>query len=332
MNKKNWKYWTLMALAFIAYYVVFQSFYNIVAVHNIFPYKTVEQLAVNILLNATPILVVFIAFYTIIFRRSHAKHIGRKIAIDALYACCGMTAVNILFLYLMPIVGLSRFAHVDWGGAMFNAIFIFLGLETLYHVQEFKTSLQEAERQKRLALEYRYDALKAQVNPHFLFNSLSILNSLITIDQQQSREFVQWLSQIYRYALARQDCKRIPLREELDFMRSYTSILAMRYRNKFAVTIEGEERLRRQEIIPFTMQLLLENVTKHNVVSASQPMTVKVVIGEKDVRISNPIRPRPSDSVSHFGLRYLTTLYAAHDRTFQVVNDGQTFTAIVPYL
>lgn len=322
----------LMALAFVAYYVVFQSFYNIVAERDIFPYKTVEQLLVNVSLNATPILVVFVAFYAIIFRKSQVKRIGRKITIDALLAFCGVTVVNLLFLNLMPLIGLKRFAYIDWGGTMFNAIFIFLGLETLFYVQRFKTSLQEAECQKRLALEYRYDALKAQVNPHFLFNSLSILNSLITIDQQQSREFVQWLSQIYRYALARQDSKRVTLREELDFMHSYTSILAMRYRNKFSVTLVGEELLRRQEIIPFTMQLLLENVTKHNVVSASQPMTVSVVIGEHDVRVSNPIRPRPSESVSHFGLRYLTTLYAAHGRTFRIENDGQTFTAIIPYI
>lgn len=114
-------------------------------------------------------------------------------------------------------------------------------------------------------------------------------------------------------------------------MASYVCVLEIRYNNKFKVDIAGKPA-EEKEIIPYTMQLLLENVTKHNIISSKSPMTVKVAVGDEEIRITNEIRHKPSETAGNIGLKYLTQLYAAQGKRFHVENDGRTFTAHVPYL
>lgn len=323
--KLTWRLVAALLLGLVGYYIVFQAFYNQIAFKTVFPYDNFADMMVGVFYNFTPTFLQSVFITAVIFRPTKIQHIGLKIAIDALLVIVMLIIFNFAYTRLMD-------AHVDWGGSAFNAIFVFLGVETTFYVLNFKSSMREAETQKQLALQYRYDALKAQVNPHFLFNSLNILYSLIEIDQQKSREFVLSLSQMYRYIMSQQNRDTVPLRDEMGFLHNYVDILMKRYRDQLTVNISGEDSIAGQELVPYTLQLLIENVTKHNIISTRHPMTVTIIIGDDNVTVSNPIQPKASESPSHVGLRYLTELYQAHGREFRVKNDGTTFTATVPFI
>ena len=323
--KITWKLALSLLLGLVGYYIVFQAFYNQIAFGNVFPYDGFVDMFGGVAYNFTPTFLQSFFITAIVFRPTKKQSIWHKIVIDTILVILINITCNIAFLLIMK-------GRVDWGGSAFNAIFVFLGVETTFYVINFKNSMRETEAHKQLALQYRFDALKAQVNPHFLFNSLNILYSLIDIDKEKSREFVLSLSQMYRYIMGQQNRDMVPLRDEIDFLHHYVDILTKRYRDQLTVVIDGEDRIISQNVVPYTLQLLVENVTKHNVISTRHPMTVTIIVSDDSVNVSNPIQSKPSESPSHVGLRYLSELYQMHGKEFIVTNDGTTFTATIPFI
>lgn len=316
------------AIAIIGYYVWFQAFYNSVRFGSVLPYTDLNDMAAAIIHNFLPVLAVFLFNLLIVFRLVRIKDLKAKICVDVVLSIFSAFLVN--WLYLL-IIGVFRKVGIDWMGSILNDIIVLMGVEIIYYFTRLSKAHKEAEEAHLQAIQYKYDALKSQINPHFLFNSLNLLYSLVSIDTVRSKQFIRELSRMYRYIMAQQNRERISVAEEFDFLESYVSVLEMRYNNKFTVVSNGhpdEER----ELIPFTMQLLIENVTKHNAITAKSPMTVTIDISDSEITISNPIYPKETESVSHIGLRYLSQLYAAHSRQFSVENDGTKFIAHVPYL
>jgi two-component system LytT family sensor kinase len=323
------KEWFFHAFSVVAYYLVFQTFYNLVAFKTLIPYDDARDMAISVTSNFIPIIILFVVNYLVVFCFFRRTRISLKMWFDALCSFALLFVLNGSYLFF---VGLSRPVRLDWAGTIFNNLFILLGMEVAFYVKNFKDSVKKAELSHRKALQYKYDALKAQVNPHFLFNSLNILYSLVSTDQQKSKEFILALSQMYRYVMSQQNKDKIALKEELEFLHSYVSVLEMRYYNQFVMEIEGEDRVTDQKIIPYTLQLLVENVTKHNIISTRYPMKVSIVVCDDEIRISNPVKMKYSYSASHVGLNYLTELYKLHGKEFRVENDGKVFTAIIQYL
>ena len=316
----------LYAVAVVGYYLLFQAFYNMVAYKTIWPYTGLKHVLYGVLYNFTPILLLFVTNIGVVFRMPKQRTVQTKIVIDALTSFAILVALNMLFMFIVP------GATIDWAGTVFTNVFLLLGIEVAYYVQHYRESVQRETEAKQMAIQLQYDVLKSQVSPHFLFNSLNMLYSLTMIDIGQSREFIMSLSDMYRYIMSQQNQERIQLSEELEFLDSYVRVLKMRYNQQFHVDIHGQEHAAGHEIIPYTMQLLIENVTKHNAISSALAMHVDVVIAPDGITVSNPIRPKHSPSVSRVGLRYITELYQRHGRTFSYENDGHTFVARVPYL
>lgn len=237
----------------------------------------------------------------------------------------GLSVINGLF---MLVTGWS----VDWAGTVFNALMLLMFFEMLFYFQKFQRSREREAMIKQENLNYKYEVLKAQVNPHFLFNSLNILYSLISIDADKSKDFVVELSAMYRYILNQENKNEILLDSEMQFIDSYIKILKMRYCNQFDVEIIATGNHSNARIIPFTMQLLIENVIKHNEISDLHPMLISIELGESEVRISNTIVPRKAGSETHLGLKYITQLYALRNKQFVFEHNEKNFTAIVPYL
>ncbi|MBT8317019.1 MAG: Pr2TM family membrane protein [Lutibacter sp.] len=138
----------------------------------------------------------------------------------------------------------------------------------------------------------KYESLKSQIDPHFLFNSLNVLTSLIGENPIQAEKFTTKLSKVYRYVLEQKSKDLVSLDEELHFAKTYMELLKMRFEN--AVTFEIPEAASNSElkIIPLSLQLLLENSIKHNVVSEENPL--KVVIHEEDgfLIVNNNFKPK----------------------------------------
>lgn len=155
--------------------------------------------------------------------------------------------------------------------------------------------------------------LKTQVNPHFLFNSLSILSSLVHVDPELSEKFIDQLSRSYRYILEQKEQSLVTLRTELTFIQSYAFLLKIRFENKFDLQINlSEEVLDQFKIAPLTLQLLVENAVKHNRMSLKEPLIVSLNIeDEQNLVVSNRLQPRSTSVISTgVGLQNIIDRYA----------------------
>ncbi|MEM6735549.1 MAG: histidine kinase [Bacteroidota bacterium] len=162
--------------------------------------------------------------------------------------------------------------------------------------KELSTARLEAETLKTETSEAQFEALRKQINPHFLFNSFNVLSSVIETDQNLAVQFVEQLSKVYRYLLRTQDMKTIPLEEELDFIESYIFLLKIRFGNN--LQFERNITDLKDKIPPSTLQLLIENAIKHNEVSKKNPLKVTMERRNGNLFIKNNRNPKIKPVVS----------------------------------
>lgn len=157
----------------------------------------------------------------------------------------------------------------------------------------------------------QFTALKSQVSPHFLFNSLSILTSLVHVSPDLSEQFINQLSKAYRYILEQKDNDRVGLRTELAFIRSYIFLLNIRFEDSFTVAINLPAALETQyAIAPLTLQLLLENAVKHNRMTRTEPLRVAITAEGDYLVVQNPMQPREQNEHSTgLGLQNILNRY-----------------------
>lgn len=199
--------------------------------------------------------------------------------------------------------------------------------------QLFKLKSDQLETQQ---LVNEISLLKTQVNPHFLFNSLSILSSLVRIDPDLSERFIDQLSRSYRYILEQKDQSLVTLRTELGFIESYSFLLKIRFENKFSVDIQLPDYiLDKYKIAPLTLQLLIENAVKHNRMSVSEPLivTISVEVGQMLI-VKNKLQPRSTPAISTgVGLQNIMNRYALlTDRPVWAGEADEYFVVKIPLL
>lgn len=159
------------------------------------------------------------------------------------------------------------------------ALLISLVLHSILFLQSWKKVAVESERMKKEMISSRYETLKSQVNPHFLFNSLNALSNLVYEDQDQAVKFIKKLSDVYRYVLESRDKDLVDLKTELRLAESYLFLQKIRYANSLQVSVKSSDT-ENSKIPPLSLQMLLENAIKHNVISEDEPL--KIEIFEKD--------------------------------------------------
>lgn len=306
------------------YTVVFQMFYNWIRYATPWPYEDLTNFFTSSLANFIPFWVLCVLVWCIVWHIPVSGKTWLKIGVDLILTSLALIAENLALDAI--------FYGVEWGGTVFNAIFIFLGVNIYYYVTKYTESLRMEAMAREQMLHYRYDALKAHVNPHFLFNSLNILSSLIVIDIESSRKFIISLSRLYRYIMSKENCDSVKVDEEISFLRNYIEVLQIRYGGNLNVSLKIADGVEDRKIIPYTMQLLMENVIKHNIISAHAPMQVDITVGEDGITFDNIINPKESESVSHIGIRYLTKLYELNGRSFTAVKEGNLFKIKLQYI
>lgn len=325
-DRLKWAGYYLLVITL--YYLWFQIFYNKVVYDELLPRE--NSSISSLIRNFSSISAVFITNTIIVFVLTHRLKTYIKILCDAVLSIAATIGISILAKIIIEGMGAST--DYDWAGIIFNDIIIFLINEGAYLTYAYHQSINKAKEAERMAIQLQYDVLKSQVDPHFLFNSLNILYSMSVVDTEKTREFILSLSQMYRYILTQHDKQTVKVKEEMDFMQSYIDVLKMRYRDSLYFNITGMDNVDEQDIVPFSTQLLIENVTKHNIIQADMPMIVNIKIDYEGLSISNPIRPRKSNTSSRIGLHYISKLYNAHGKEFRITNDGQTFCAYVPFI
>ena len=216
--------------------------------------------------------------------------------------------------------------------ALLSAFYLTTNRRSAQRIRQLQV---QAERLEKEAVRSQFDALKNQVNPHFLFNSLSILSSLVEVDAGLAVQFINRLSKAYRYILEQRDNEQVPLRTELDFIAAYTFLLTIRFEDKLFVTIDVPEADRdRFAIAPLTLQLLVENAVKHNRLSEEEPLRVNITLEGDWLSVSNPLQPRPDREPSTgLGLENITNRYRLlSDRPVRVGEEDGEFVVRLPLL
>lgn len=180
----------------------------------------------------------------------------------------------------------------------------------------------------------QYQQLKNQINPHFLFNSLNVLVSLINKDADRATDYTRKLSEIYRYVLSYDQQETISVREELDFIKNYIEILRIRFGEGINVAYDLKSEDLRRKIPPMALQVLVENAVNHNALTSSNPLLIQIYSDNKDIIVSNNIIPRMR-VVSSFriGLQNLKKKYLLISNNDICVNrNDHEFTVRLPLL
>lgn len=184
-------------------------------------------------------------------------------------------------------------------------------------------------------LRIQYESLKNQINPHFLFNSLNVLTSLIRLDPALAEKFTEQMAKVYRYVLEHKEEDVVTLRTEMEFIRSYIFLLEIRFEQKIIVDIDLPPACLDQHVPPLTVQLLIENAVKHNVFSRSHPMVVMIRVDEEDFfTVANTLRKREVKmGTTGVGLRNISERFAKlTDRKPEFGEQGGQFVARIPLL
>jgi LytS/YehU family sensor histidine kinase len=217
-------------------------------------------------------------------------------------------ATNVLSVVLKDFCSLGEapFAGRSLGDILFNAnstslfctITIAAIYESKYFMNELKRSVEEKELLKRESLNAQLDALRTQINPHFLFNNLNTLTAIIPENPDMAVKFVQQLSKVYRHILEVKDEPAIPLKDELSVLNSYAFLLQTRFGKNLNVRVDIDEAWLSQKVAPLSLQLLMENAIKHNVVSEDHPLFIHIYARDGKLVVSNNLQLKKGVSES----------------------------------
>ncbi|MFN4084003.1 MAG: sensor histidine kinase [Bacteroidia bacterium] len=218
------------------------------------------------------------------------------------------------------------------------SITITLLINSIFTAIEFfkfwRQTLTEKEQLKRESLSAEFETLKSQINPHFLFNALNTLTNLIEENPQTATEFVQKLSSVYRYVLNQKDKETATLKEELAFIESYIFLNQMRFGNNLQVQYMIDKSVEDKRIITLSLQMLVENAIKHNIISNQHPLIIHIGSTQNEVYISNNLQPKATAPESNgIGLSNIISRYGfLTDRQVNITNNNKIFKVEIPLL
>ncbi len=180
------------------------------------------------------------------------------------------------------------------------------------YMNQLEQSRQQLENYKRISSQAQLQSLRNQVNPHFLFNNLSVLTALISQDTTASVEFVKQFSNVYRYILRSDEKELIELKEELDFIQSYLYLLKTRFESGLNVRVDVSDSCLSAYILPVSLQMLVENAVKHNIVSKNKPLYIEILCLDNDsITVRNNLQKKivEEDQSTKLGLTNITKRY-----------------------
>jgi LytS/YehU family sensor histidine kinase len=215
------------------------------------------------------------------------------------------------------------FAFIVTGSLVSNAVMFF---------KNWKEAAIQQEKLKREQLALQYETLKGQVSPHFLFNTLNSLTSLISTNPEKAIDFVKKLSDVYRYVLDQKNQELVPLESELKFVESYIFLQKIRFGENLVVEINV--RLRNFKVIPLSVQMLVENAIKHNEVSDRKPLQIRLfTTDDQYLMVENLLQKKTASEGTGSGLENIKSQYSFFtDRKVIISENNGNFIAAIPLL
>lgn len=220
--------------------------------------------------------------------------------------------------------------------SLFSSMLVIAIYEAIYFMKRYMRSVAETEQLKREMVQSQLETLKNQVNPHFLFNSLNTLVSIIPDNKEVAVEFVRKMSKVYRYILEIKDRELITLSEELDFLNSYIFLQKIRFGDNLIIKLSLPEHLMEHQVVPLSLQMLLENAMKHNIVSTEKPLHIEISVGKDDqtivVRNNLQLKHQVMDSTGT-GLKNISHRYLfASGREVETIVSTNAFIVALPLI
>ena len=257
----------------------------------------------------------------------------------------GSMFLTILVLIALRFVVMVYFNDTDPKSFLYNSksyfvfgITITFIASLLFHIFYFYRALNEKKvKESQIVAKTesaKFESLKNQLDPHFLFNSLNVLTSLIGENPLQAEKFTTKLSKVYRYVLEQKGKDLIYLEQELKFANSYMELLQMRFEDgiKFSITEEISDQ--NLKIVPLSLQLLLENAVKHNVITSDNPLTIKIYQENGFLVVENNISPKATlEKSTKVGLKNIIQRYSLVTNTkVEIIKNNKIFKVRLPLL
>lgn len=249
----------------------------------------------------------------------------------------GFTVVSVLVLIWIFEKGLN----VDFGKGyiytVYGSVVITIVISLFMHGRAFlsywRAALVEKEEIQRESIVAKYESLKNQVNPHFLFNNLNALTNIVYEDREKAVKFIKQLSDVYRYVLDTRDQEVVPLKDELAFLHSYASLQQIRFGDKLSIQVslpDGESY-----VAPLALQMLIENAIKHNVISEDDPLSIRVYHEDGYIVVRNNLQRKTTmgEPSSGVGLENIARRYELlTDKRVIVREEPGAFVVKIPIL
>jgi two-component system LytT family sensor kinase len=296
---------------------------------------------IQLLAHYIVILTMCIADYRLLQFLNKYLPYSRNIFYRVMADIAGITIITLTLLwvfnfliynvFLIPNEGMPPFL-VKFAFGMSTNIPILLVFELIHYFQSEQKAIADSEKAKRKVLLFQHETLKAQINPHFLFNSLNVLSSLIYINPDNANKFTKALSKTYRYVLSLTRQPVVSVADELDGLDSYIFLMRMRFEDSFTFTVNKMADCDNNEIIPLTLQLLIENAFKHNIATEKSLLDIKINVDSEYITIENNIQPSNSAHKGGIGLKYIKQQYKLFNKDVIVEHTGHLFIVKIPYI
>ncbi|PZR28787.1 MAG: sensor protein lytS [Citrobacter freundii] len=238
-----------------------------------------------------------------------------------------------IYHYTIPEMEMPVKLNLIYAGLI--SLFFHLLNAIVFFFREYRIKSIEAEELKRVSAQAQLQAIRTQVNPHFLFNNLNVLSGMVIKENPKANRFIEEFSKVYRYILNSQDKELVALQQELDFIKPYVYLLQQRYPDSLKVDIRIPEKYYTRYIIPVALQMLIENAIKHNVISRNNPLYIEVKAnGSEMLTVRNNRQPRQSVEQSNkIGLSNISKRYGlVCGRDIEIQESGEVFEVHLPLL
>lgn len=284
---------------------------------------------------------VLLCYFLFLFNFAIAKRESMETWKRYLYAIVGTLVISSLFALLAKELRLRIVSEVTVTGninvALFKdisaALVVLLITFLIFNMTRQQNMQLENQRLNEENMRMRYDALVSQLDPHFLFNSLNTLNGLIGEDDDKAHDYVQQLALTYRYII--QTSKLVTLRDDLSFVDSYIYLMQIRYGSNLIIERHILDEAQQRQIVPLSLQLLIENAVKHNVISNKHPLTISITTPDAEtIVVRNTICLKQEEPMGErVGLVNLAERYKlVSDRAVEIHRDTTAFEVAIPLL
>jgi sensor histidine kinase YesM len=204
----------------------------------------------------------------------------------------------------------------------------------LYFLKSWNKSQLEAERLQKESAKAKFKALVNHLDPHFLFNNLNILSALIDIDTKQSQKYLEKFAEVYRVVLQTDNDQLVSLRKELEFVEAYIYLINIRFEDLLSIEIKIPESKKDAQLPPLTLQMLIENAMKHNIITEERPLSIKVSAAGNFLTIKNSLNQKPMEANNTgSGLENIAMRYEYFtDNKLVIENNGTEFIVKAPLI